>query len=633
MMDISKHLGSPKDLISHSALNADLKPVAIETLKLEAARTYIAKVLGQLASDPQMMQSNQNAEPAKTAESANQWLIKLSGRSVLVNTSIPLQKNQTIEVQYRPGDGLVITRPASTSAAQSSQDVSSLIRAVSQTMARQIPLSEGFEALRQIASQTTPASPPLSQQAQLLTAILDSALSSTKQIVELSTLLRATENRAPAIAAPAEASGPSASNSPSTVNASRELSQEASLQALVRAIKHSGIAYEASLLKPVSGENPRQAVQQMFQSQVLIQQALRTLAGATPQTGSNSPPVDATLLIQSVRELLQAPSTPSTPTTPSTGPADQSLNTATTPVSSGPSSGVNASSQGLSSDQLSASQALLQHAKRLLDSTPLKTLLTNTHSASPAPSASGSGPPLSGSAYQLPSPDLKGVLMQLVAALSQMQKSPPQEAGARPGLEGLAQPELLKQAFEFPHMLSLNASAKRASHILADQELSTGQLLKLLAGMLNRIHFNQLNSVYQSQTNTADNVTQQSWFVELPILNGQQVQSFQIRIDKEEEKNRDQEKKDKKPQWTIALSFDLESLGPIHVQVKLSPPAVSSTLWAEQASTHALLEKERSHFRERLQELGLEVDEIVCQQGQPKATPNPIQHNLVDIKA
>ena len=231
------------------------------------------------------------------------------------------------------------------------------------------------------------------------------------------------------------------------------------------------------------------------------------------------------------------------------------------------------------------------------------------------------------------SSDLKATLLGISRNLLPAANSSGEQNQAIEKLLGsLLEPELLTTPFNFPRIQS-DTTAK-AKALFAEQEFSTGQLLKILAGMLNRIQFNQLNSLFQSQT--SDGNTLQSWFFELPVVNvNQGVTTFSLRLDKEKSatQNQEEESEDKALQWKISLSFDLEGLGAIYIQVSLLPPSISSIIWADQADTFALAQKESKHFKEKLSELGLEVGDIICQQGLPEQQATKLTQSLVDIQA
>ena len=188
--------------------------------------------------------------------------------------------------------------------------------------------------------------------------------------------------------------------------------------------------------------------------------------------------------------------------------------------------------------------------------------------------------------------------------------------------------------FAFP-LLQAN-KLQSTKNLFEKQEFTTGQLLKLLAGMIHRLQFNQLHSLLQSNSAAAaDTGLQQSWFFELPVVNiQQQIQTFNFRIDKEADQSHQQTEEDKKSlHWKLLLSFDLDQLGPIYIQVKLHENKASSILWANQPNTLKLLQAEAAHFKASLESIGLDVSDLRCEQGQPTQTQTKLDRHLVDTKA
>tara|TARA_R110001592_G_scaffold355991_1_gene657213 strand:- start:3250 stop:4989 length:1740 start_codon:yes stop_codon:yes gene_type:complete len=186
--------------------------------------------------------------------------------------------------------------------------------------------------------------------------------------------------------------------------------------------------------------------------------------------------------------------------------------------------------------------------------------------------------------------------------------------------------------FAFPIISSASMNSSKA--LFDKQEFSTGQILKILAGMIHKLQFNQLNSLLQTNSNI-DSPLQQTWFFELPILNpNQTVQTFNFRIDKEpQQTNEEQESTaEKEFKWKLLLSFDLDSLGPIYIQITLSKESISSVLWADKDSTLQLLQQESMHFKHQLEKIGLKVEELHCKKGQPNQTQTKLNRHLVDTK-
>ena len=237
---------------------------------------------------------------------------------------------------------------------------------------------------------------------------------------------------------------------------------------------------------------------------------------------------------------------------------------------------------------------------------------------------------------QTTQPDLKALLQSIAHGLkasiaSTSSANPAQEA--KLDLRGTLEPSLLNRPFDFPQF---DKGILKAQAILADQELSTGQLLKLIAGMLNRMQFNQANSLLQAQAG-ADTALAQSWNMELPYLHEQQIQTLQLRIDQHQAKQQKSGKKtdeDQQRDWTIELSFEFENLGPLHIKAELTPPNLKTELWVANKQAEELVSQEQALFINRLKEAGLEVEKPVCRIGAPERRHKAhIKQGLVDIHA
>ncbi len=230
--------------------------------------------------------------------------------------------------------------------------------------------------------------------------------------------------------------------------------------------------------------------------------------------------------------------------------------------------------------------------------------------------------------------DLKANLIALTSSLSKQLSSELSPAELKSIFTSSITEDFLPSPFAFPILNHTNLAT--SSKVLFDkQELSTGQILKLLAGMIHKLQFNQLQSVLQSSTGN-ENTLQQSWFFELPVLHSNQsIQTFNFRIDKEQDdaNTEDVNQQEQAIQWKLLLSFDLDALGPVYVLVKLSQNHISSELWADKDSTLSLLQQESGYFRTQLEKIGLEVDEVLCKKGQPNQTTTKLDRHLVDTKA
>ncbi|UZE94926.1 flagellar hook-length control protein FliK [Alkalimarinus alittae] len=279
-----------------------------------------------------------------------------------------------------------------------------------------------------------------------------------------------------------------------------------------------------------------------------------------------------------------------------------------------------ASSTSLSGSLLSnATIALAQAIKSATSTSTTSASSTTTNSANALLTTTGMATPT----------DLKSTISQLINSLNSIYAAKHSATGQIPRFMAEADPNLLVNPFNFPSPLSATKSTSQY-----DKNLSVGDLLKRLAGALNRIQFQQLNSLYQAQTASTDTTSVQTWQMELPFLTSQnQIDSVQLRIDEEKDNNDNDADTEKKSKWKLALTFDLEGLGPIFIQVNLSPPTVSTTIWAEEQKTLKLINQETHNLRDSFSELGLTVEDITCRQGQPNMRKTRIDQQIVDIKA
>jgi murein DD-endopeptidase MepM/ murein hydrolase activator NlpD len=237
------------------------------------------------------------------------------------------------------------------------------------------------------------------------------------------------------------------------------------------------------------------------------------------------------------------------------------------------------------------------------------------------------------------SADLKETLMQLTGAIQALNNKgiegllPRADTNEKaPALRGLSESSLLFRPFDFPQ---LKHDIAKVQASLSDQELSTGQVLKLLAGMLNRINFNQLNSLYQAQGGADPNLTQ-SWHFELPFLSAQQTHVASLRIDKEKhpsKEEKDDQGTEKETVWKLSLAFNFENLGPIFIEASIAPPVIKSKIWAENDQTQKLIAQEKNQFTKQLEGLGLTVEDIQCLHGKPNKAKTVVARGFVDIKA
>jgi len=574
--------------LTATVVRAPEKPptlVSIEALNLEKDKIYQA-IVSKLVENkiPTLPQTTTSAIPKNEN---NEWLLKLNGKLLLIISEKPLQLGQILSVKLNSNTHTLTVLPPTTPQAAPIQNPNSplantaavtlLLSAINQVMPRQVSLETGLTALEIFSKQNN------SQQVSI----------QAKQILLMLTKQAPTQQ----LFTPAEKTETSITAATTNI------------------IKNSGIFFESSAKQ--NPNNPNSLRLQISQ----VQDTLNLKQNTRQANASQAPPsLLTTNTLQNTNTDFNKPNTTS-----------NAFNAIRTALLSKLQTTQETTNQTTQQESLKSRLQATSSVNSNVSSTPspLSILLNNT-----ATSLNASNNNIESSNIHN---DLKGLLLSITAALKTDHTSSKQTE--RPHIEALAQLDLLKDPFNFPHLTNqtTHLTSSKVESLLADQQFTTGQLLKLIAGMLNRIQFNQLNSLYQSHSNSNESSTTQSWFFELPIASpNNQLTTFDVRIDKKEDtQKQEQEQNDasQEVQWKLALSFKFEQLGAIYVQVTLSPPIIASTIWADRPETLALINREKPHFQSKLAELGLEVGDISCKRGQPKQDKTRLDRNLVDIKA
>ncbi|MGM0570124.1 flagellar hook-length control protein FliK [Marinobacter sp.] len=192
--------------------------------------------------------------------------------------------------------------------------------------------------------------------------------------------------------------------------------------------------------------------------------------------------------------------------------------------------------------------------------------------------------------------------------------------------------ELITAPLQFP-----SPSTPPVTMAEAREPVSPGQMLRLLAGMLNRITVNQLHSQLLTTRAGGDAGTPASTLItDLPwMAPGGEVKTAQLRIDHEkpDQQGPSSPRKTGVAEWRLSLAMDLDEAGRVFFDVALRQSAVSARVWAEQQDTARLVTRQLGDLRTRLTELGLEVSELECRRGQPPVTPTRLEHRLLDTRA
>jgi len=583
----------------------------INSLNLQENKVYTARVVKPVhpnpASDPtQKIEPNTTAKNATTKSApheSHEWFISIKGKLLKISSDKSLQINQILQLKIITDTTTQLKvlavqlpstqAPSSATALTAEAKKQTLLNAMNKIITSQVTLEKGLQELLSLSSNANqprtdkPNGNPTTQQiAQEITALL------LKTLPKLNSVLpRKQFNR--------DEINPPTASSFSTSKPAQPVNNIA--HPIKSALQKSGLFFESSFQQPSELTSSNLTPQK--QPTTKLEEYSKLLSAVTKHfTKSSQDPYKNEISIEQKHQIKVALSS-----------LKASL---MMPPSKPPSSGNSSKtdSKDLTPKDLSSTNP---SAKGMDSKIPMQNIL--------------------------PGQDLKSMLLALTSILSKTHSTLPSQFGINTQtsvelsltnrLLGLTQLDLLQTPFNFPN-LSIQQTLKSRS-LITEKELTTGQILKLLASMIHRIQFNQLNSLYQSQSASPDTPSTQSWFIELPFLTPQnQVNTFNFRLDKnapDSSKRKDSDKQTIK--WTLSLSFDLERLGPMYIQVNLTPPNASSTIWADNEHTLSLIQKESVHFKSRLQDLGLSVENIFCHKGPPAQKQTKLDRNLVDIEA
>ena len=149
-------------------------------------------------------------------------------------------------------------------------------------------------------------------------------------------------------------------------------------------------------------------------------------------------------------------------------------------------------------------------------------------------------------------------------------------------------------------------------------------LIQQVEGALARIQLNQLSS-----TPTPDQ-TIDRWYIEIPVLTDGRFHSVTLDI----ERDPGNQTRGASDAWTVSLSVDLGEAGWLHARLQLHGGELSTTLWAERASTAELVEQRLGRLAKALSASGLELNSIRCHHGRPVDSRGPrVNEPLLRVSA
>lgn len=233
-------------------------------------------------------------------------------------------------------------------------------------------------------------------------------------------------------------------------------------------------------------------------------------------------------------------------------------------------------------------------------------------------------------------PDMKANLLRLITQiLPGLPDNVSYNAAAAGNTLARAMPSVLRSAFGTLGLVAAPSQPinfplppRTLGHPDNNDDLET--LLKLAAGAISRLQSHQLGGLEQTRTN-ADGTQVTTWQLEIPMRNAHDIVPLQVKVQREDTPEREdtadtpaQETREKEKLWRLELAFDLEPLGPLHVQAQLMAGTIASQLWAERERSAELISSELDTLRARLVACGLNVKELECNRGVPPQGPRTV---------
>lgn len=156
------------------------------------------------------------------------------------------------------------------------------------------------------------------------------------------------------------------------------------------------------------------------------------------------------------------------------------------------------------------------------------------------------------------------------------------------------------------------------------------QLGKQLLASIARTQVNQLESMAnRAQLNPENPTVNNSFVLELPILNGKRIDNLEMKIQEEDVEDKDGELQ---KCWSVMLSFDLHSMGKMSVQLRVIDQSVAATIWSELKPTHSLVREHINDLEKNLEGIGVTVNKMETFLGTPPKQLASIHRQLVDVR-
>lgn len=154
-------------------------------------------------------------------------------------------------------------------------------------------------------------------------------------------------------------------------------------------------------------------------------------------------------------------------------------------------------------------------------------------------------------------------------------------------------------------------------------------------GSLAKIQLQQIHTLSHQLTQTDQPQPTQSWQMEIPVRQGQDVHPLSIQLEQKwvEDPNESNQKETKRVrQWNVMLGFDLPEVGKFYAQLALLNERLSVKFWAEQEKTLLQAQTKLDTFQAQLEQQGIQIAQLQCVPGLPPRPKMSVNYSLVDVK-
>lgn len=148
------------------------------------------------------------------------------------------------------------------------------------------------------------------------------------------------------------------------------------------------------------------------------------------------------------------------------------------------------------------------------------------------------------------------------------------------------------------------------------------ELLRNIENSLAKIQYHQLQHFF------SDDQLKTNWFFDLPVRREDGSDIFHFKFTKEDTSSNDK----KTNEWSVTLTFNLEKLGNISIQIYLRNDKIGATVWAKKNETYHLFKQHLSSLQVQMEQSGINISNICCNNGEIIQRESTISKNLLDEK-